>query len=97
LTDSASNFDNNELFTNNKAEEIFHDSSSNSTRAVRQRKVGKFLTKLFEYILKENHSNVEIPNVNSPEFILNDKFFDMLQPSNLLESYRLDLRKFQIK
>ncbi len=96
LTDSASNFDRDQ---NNTAEVMLdrdehrEDSSSNSERAFRQRKIGSFLETLVEEIIKENQSESEIIDINSPEFRIIDHDISKLDSLKTKEVYRLDIGK----
>ncbi len=96
LTDSASNFDRDQ---NNTAEVMLdrdehrEDSSSNSERAFRQRKIGSFLETLVEEIIKENQSESEIIDINSPEFRIIDHDISKLDSLKMKEVYRFDIGK----
>ena len=89
LTDSASNFDHdlgeveslNFIDSRHEAE----DRSSNSERANRQRKVGKFLENLIEEINNVNQI------INSPEFKINDENINLFDNLKVKASYKLDI------
>ena len=96
MTDSASNFD-----RDNEKEELFSldrddhkdDGTSNSVRATRQRKIGVFLEKLVDEIMKENQDDTTLIDINSPEFGLNDMDLNMLNSLKIKESYKFDIGK----
>jgi len=95
LTDGASNFNHdldeveNIKFIDSSYED--GDSSSNSERANRQRKVGIFLETLVEEIIKVNQiENINI-DINSPEFKINDENIGLFDNLKIKESYKLDI------
>jgi len=98
LTDSASNF----IHQNVEEEVLFldkrnhrEDSSSNSERATRQRKIGVFLESLVEEILKENQIENAIIDINSPDFRLNDHDMNLLDSLKTKEVYKFDIGKIK--
>ena len=99
LTDSASNFDNEQK--NNievirpKLNEQREDSSSNSERAIRQRRIGEFLENLVEEIIKENQTDNIIIDINSPEFRINNQNIDLLDSLKTKETYKFDIGKIK--
>lgn len=95
LTDSASNFERDipeVLFLDRN---IHDDQSSNSERALRQRKVGQFLETLVEQIMSENQIESSIIDINSPDFKLNDESFDLLDTLKVKKEYKLDIGKLK--
>ena len=98
LTDSATNF--NEDESRNPSNEVkllgddHLDSSSNSERASRQRKVGQFLEKLIEEIEKKNEIIQKI-DINSPEFKISTENIDLLETVVLKEKYHLNISKLK--
>jgi len=96
LTDSASNFDHDSV----KAEILYlddhrEDSSSNSERATRQRRIGTFLETLIEDIMKENLIDNAIIDINSPDFKLNDNDMSLLDSLKTKEVYKFDIGKIK--
>ena len=95
LTDGASNFNHdldeveNIKFIDSRHED--EDSSSNSERANRQRKVGIFLDSLIEEINKVNQIENGVIDINSPEFKINDENIGLLDNQKIKESYKLDI------
>jgi hypothetical protein len=95
LTDSSSNFEHElredydfRVIGSNHLEE---DVTSNSERANRQRKVGKFLETLVDEIIKVNQIKNFAIDINSPEFKINDENIELIDKLELKESYRLDI------
>lgn len=96
LTDGASNFDryHEEVgFNIESINENREDSTSNSERATRQRRIGQFLELLIEEILKENQLENAPLDINSPEFSLNDNDMARLDTLKIKENYRFDIGK----
>ena len=93
LTDSASNFDHDlgEVESLNFIDSRHEDSSSNSERANRQRKVGKFLENLIEEINKVNQIENGVIDINSPEFKINDENINLFDNLKVKGSYKLHL------
>jgi hypothetical protein len=95
LTDSASNFDHDlvevELLNFIDSRHEAEDGSSNSERANRQRKVGKFLESLIEEINKVNQIENGVIDINSPEFKINDDNIGLFDNLKVKESYKLDI------
>jgi hypothetical protein len=96
LTDSASNFerDNNEMKSYIvDREDVREDSSSNSERANRQRRIGVFIETLVEEIIKENQIDNAMIDINSPEFKINDNNMGLLDSLKLKDVYKFDIGK----
>jgi len=93
LTDGASNFNHDlDEVENIKFIDSSHDNeASNSERANRQRKVGKFLESLIEEILKINQIENTLIDINSPEFKINDENIGLLDNQKIKEAYKLDI------
>ena len=93
LTDSASNFnhDLDEVDNIKFIDSRHEDSSSNSERANRQRKVGIFLECLIEEILKVNQIANAVIDINSTEFKINDENIGLFDNLKIKESYKLDI------
>lgn len=96
LTDNASNFERDEknmdaLYLNK--DEHREDTSSNSERATRQRRIGVFLETLVEEIIKENQIDNAIIDINSPEFKINDNDIGLLDSLKTREVYKFDIGK----
>lgn len=96
LTDSASNFerDNNEIksFIIDR-EDVREDSSSNSERANRQRRIGVYIETLVEEIIKENQVDNAVIDINSPEFKINDNNMGLLDSLKIKDVYKFDIGK----
>jgi hypothetical protein len=98
LTDSASNFAH-----QNAEEDVFfldkrdhrEDSSSNSEKSTRQRRIGAFLETLVEEIMKENQIDNSMIDINSPEFRINDHDMSMLDSLKVKEFYKFDIGKMK--
>jgi hypothetical protein len=71
-----------------------HDTTSNSERTNRQRKVGQFLEKLIEEIERENEVNRKI-DINSPEFDLSTENIEIIETKLFKENYKLNLLKMK--
>ena len=97
LTDSASNFDHDQIIITEvlsiDRDEHREDRSSNSERATRQRRIGLFLESLVEEMLKENQLDNAIIDINSPYFKINDNDLSMLDSLKMKESYKFDIGK----
>jgi hypothetical protein len=95
LTDSASNFEHdlieNDSFSIIDLQHHDEDITSNSERANRQRKVGKFLDTLIEEINKVNQIENIVIDINSPEFKINDENIGLLDNLKIKELYKLDI------
>ena len=95
LTDGASNFDNDFYEVSNmRIIESVHDDnteSSNSERANRQRKIGKFIESLIEEINKVNQIENVVIDINSPEFKINDENIELFDNLKVKELYKLDI------
>jgi hypothetical protein len=97
LTDSASNFSEEEnVYIDNVSflDSNLHDTTSNSERANRQRKVGQFLEKLVEEIERENEVKSKI-DINSPEFDLSTENINLLEAKLFIENYKFNLLKMK--
>jgi hypothetical protein len=98
LTDSASNFD-----RDNYLSEVVYldrdysrdDKSSNSERAIRQRRIGLFVESLVEEILKENQIDNTFIDINSPEFRINDDDMGLLDSLKPRDTYKFDIGKIK--
>lgn len=96
LTDSASNFDREDDFSEVRyfdRENYRDDKSSNSERATRQRRIGLFVESLVEEILKENQIDNTFIDINSPEFRINDEDMGLLDSLQPKEIYKFDIGK----
>jgi len=96
LTDGASNFDSDNRNIDNFAiypEDYRDDSSSNSERATRQRRIGVFLENLVQEIMKENQIENSIIDINSPDFRINDHDMSLLDSLKTKENYKFDIGK----
>ena len=95
LTDGASNFEHDLVEVENlRIIDSRHDDdggSSNSERANRQRKVGKFLETLVDEIIKVNQIENVVIDINSPEFKINDENIGLFDNLKVKESYKLDI------
>ena len=93
LTDSASNFEHHlsDYETLKLNDSSYDNEASNSERANRQRKVGKFLESLIEEILKVNQIENTLIDINSPEFKINDENIGLLDNQKIKEAYKLDI------
>jgi hypothetical protein len=98
LTDGASNFDrdlhNSEVSFNNRDAQR-EERSSNSERAIRQRRIGVFLESLVLEIMKENQIEDVYIDINSPEFRLNDHDISLLDSLKTQEVYKLDIGRIK--
>jgi hypothetical protein len=97
LTDAASNFSEEErvfMGNVNYLDANLHDTTSNSERTNRQRKVGQFLEKLIEEIERENEVNRKI-DINSPEFDLSTENIEIIETKLFKENYKLNLLKMK--
>jgi hypothetical protein len=99
LTDGASNFERNfersEMINMDNRNHNREESTSNSERATRQRRIGQFLEALVEEILKENQVEDTFIDINSPEFRLNDNDMNLLDGLRIKENYRFDIGKIK--
>ena len=70
---------------------------SESNRAKKQRRAGVFLEELIEAIKKDNTVTNTFPDINSPEFLLDDTHINTLLNTYNNNKYNLEIGKFKFK
>jgi hypothetical protein len=70
---------------------------SESNRAKKQRRAGVFLEELIEAIKKDNIVYNSFPDINSPEFLLDDTHINTLGNTYNDNKYNLEIGKFKFK